>query len=178
MKVIIGLGNPGEKYQKTRHNIGFMFLDFLAGENAGWKFNKKFNALILEKKDLTLIKPMNFMNNSGITVRSFFDYYKLLPKKLGFFVNKNSDLSDILIVAHDDLDINFGNYKLSVGAGSAGHNGVISIINHLKTKNFTRIRFGINNEFKKNIPGEKFVLQDFSKEESDKLLNIFKEIKM
>jgi peptidyl-tRNA hydrolase, PTH1 family len=175
MKILVGLGNPGEKYIKTRHNIGFMFLDFLA-EGEDWKFNKKFNALILEKKDLTLIKPMTFMNNSGLSVRSFLDYYKLLPKKMKLFVNKDTDLSDILTVVHDDLDIDFGKHKISINSSSAGHKGVQSIINHLKTKRFKRIRLGVKNENKEHIPGASFVLQNFLERERGQLNDIFREI--
>lgn len=173
MKIIVGLGNPGEKYQKTRHNVGFMFLDFLVGEKAVWKTEKKFNAMILEQGDKVFIKPLTFMNNSGMTVRSFMDYYKLLPKMMGLFAKKDIDLSTTLIVVHDDLDIDFGRVKVSVDSSSAGHNGVQSIISHLKTKNFKRLRVGIKNEFKVNIPGDKFVLQNFSSDELQKLNNIF-----
>ncbi len=178
MNIIVGLGNPGEKYQKTRHNVGFMFLDFLAGTDTSWKFNKKFNAFILEKGYDILVKPQTFMNNSGMAVRAVLDYYKLTPKKFGLFTNKDSDLSGVLTVIHDDLDIDFGNFKTSIGAGSAGHNGVSSIISHLKTKNFKRIRLGINNEFKSNVSGENFVLQNFSKDELDKIESIFQKIEL
>ncbi|MFA5644136.1 MAG: aminoacyl-tRNA hydrolase [Patescibacteria group bacterium] len=178
MKIIVGLGNPGEKYQKTRHNVGFMFLDFLAGDSTGWKFNKKFNAFIFEKGSDILVKPQTFMNNSGMSVRAILDYYKLIPKKFGLFSNKNSDLSGVLTVVHDDLDINFGFCKMSVGAGSAGHNGVESIFGNLKTKNFKRIRFGVNNEYKNNVSGEKFVLQSFSKDEFDKINDIFAKVEV
>lgn len=175
MKIILGLGNPGEKYQKTRHNIGFMFLDFLVGPEADWKLNKKFNALICEKGDFVFIKPLTFMNNSGLSLRAFMDYYKLLPKKMGLFAKSDLDLSDVLLVAQDDLDIEFPKFKISVNASSAGHNGVESIIKHLKTKNFKRLRFGIKNEFKANIPGDKFVLQNFSSTELGQINDIFRE---
>ncbi len=178
MKVVVGLGNPGEQYKKSRHNIGFMFLDFIAGEQADWKFDKKFNALILEEADKVLIKPLTFMNNSGMTVRSFLDYYKLLPKKLGLFTGKNNDLTSILTVIHDDLDLDFGRVKVSINSSSAGHRGIESIISHTKTKNFKRIRFGINNEFRSKIPAEKFVLQNFSSSELDSLKEVFKKIEL
>jgi PTH1 family peptidyl-tRNA hydrolase len=122
------------------------------------------------------VKPQTFMNNSGMAVRSILDYYKLIPRKFGLFTSKDSNLSDVLTIIHDDLDIDFPNYKLSINAGSAGHNGIESIMKHLKTKNFKRIRLGIKNEFKNNIPGEKFVLQNFSREELDGLDNIFQKI--
>ena len=178
MKIIVGLGNPGEKYQKTRHNVGFMFLDFLAGSDASWKLDKKFNALILERGDKIFVKPQTFMNNSGMTVRAFMDYYKLLPKKLGLFAKRDVDLSEILMVVHDDMDISFGNYKISTNSGSAGHNGVKSIMSHLKTQNFKRLRIGINNEFKKNSSGENFVLQNFSSDELAGVGDIFRGISL
>ena len=175
MKIILGLGNPGEKYQKTRHNIGFMFLDFWVGPQAEWKLNKKFNALIYENGDLVFIKPLTFMNNSGSSLHSYMSYYQLLPKKLGLFSKKNLDLSDSLLVVHDDLDIDFAKFKISLNASSAGHNGVESVIKHLKTKNFKRLRFGIKNEFKNNISGSDFVLQNFSRNELEALDNIFQQ---
>jgi len=178
MKVVVGLGNPGEQYKKSRHNIGFMFLDFIAGEKADWKFDKKFNALILEEADRVLIKPLTFMNNSGMAVRAFLDYYKLLPKKLGLFTGKNNDLTSILTVVHDDLDLDFGRVKVSVNSSSAGHRGIESIISHTKTKNFKRIRFGINNEFRSKISAEKFVLQNFSSDELDSLKELFKKVEL
>ena len=113
-----------------------------------------------------------------MTVRAFMDYYKLLPKRLGLFAKKDVDLGDILTVVHDDLDIDFGKYKQSINAGSAGHNGVESTIACLKTKNFRRIRLGIKNDFKANVPGDKFVLQVFSRDELDNLESIFKEIEI
>ena len=178
MKIIIALGNPGKEYEKTRHNVAWLFLDFFLGKNISWDFNKKFNADIYFYDNIWFIKPRTYMNNSGLALRAFMDYYKLLPKKLGLFNIKNLDLAEDLTVIHDDLDIDFGKYKVSINSSSAGHNGVQSIINHLKTKNFKRIRIGINNEFRKNIPTEKFVLQRFSGEELEKLEGVFGEIKI
>jgi PTH1 family peptidyl-tRNA hydrolase len=112
-----------------------------------------------------LAKPQTYMNNSGQAARAILDYYKMMPKKLGLFATKDSDLSDHLIVIHDDIDIELGQYKISVAASSAGHNGVQSIINHAKTKNFKRVRIGIKNEVGVKIPTEKLVMQNFSQEE-------------
>jgi PTH1 family peptidyl-tRNA hydrolase len=96
------------------------------------------------------------------------DYYGLLPKKLGLIKKKDSDLNSVLTVIHDDLDINFGDYKIAVDSGSAGHRGVESIINHLKTKKFTRLRIGVRNELLKiHIPPDKFVLANFNREEKE-----------
>ncbi|MFH1661693.1 MAG: aminoacyl-tRNA hydrolase [Candidatus Falkowbacteria bacterium] len=173
MKIIVGLGNPGKKYENTRHNVGFMAVDAMANEK--WKFNKKFNAEISNSENAILIKPQTFMNNSGRSVQAIMSFYKLLPKKLGVMKIKNSDLSDVLTVIHDDLDIELGKYKISSDSRSAGHNGVQSIINHLKTKKIKRIRIGIKTESTQNIPTEKFVLQKFNKEEMEiinKLLSV------
>lgn len=166
MNIIVGLGNPGPKYEKTRHNAGFMLLDVLAGKNGfEWEKDKKSQTLTAGNSDLLLIKPQTYMNNSGQAVQSILAYYKLLPKILGFFPRSDSDLSGILTIAHDDVDIDLGKYKISVGSGSAGHRGVDSIIRHLKTKTLKRIRLGIKTDTKGGIPTEKFVLQRFPDEE-------------
>ncbi|MFH1745111.1 MAG: aminoacyl-tRNA hydrolase [bacterium] len=166
MRLIIGLGNPGEKYTNTRHNSGFIILDKIAlARGLVWKFNKKFNAEICEDGEIIFMKGATFMNDSGQAVRAIMDYYKLIPKKLGLIAKKESDLSQILTVIHDDLDIEFGKIKESINSGSAGHRGVGSIIAHLKTKNFRRLRIGIKTDNQKNIPADKYVLQKFNKEE-------------
>jgi PTH1 family peptidyl-tRNA hydrolase len=166
MKIIVGLGNPGEQYEKTRHNAGFMALDVILGD-VKWKMDKKFNAFIFEKGGDIFVKPQTFMNNSGISVRAILDYHHLLPRKMGIVRKKDIDLSDTLIVIHDDLDIDFGKYKISIGSRSAGNNGVESIINHLKTKNFKRIRMGIKTERREHVPAEKFVLERFNQQEME-----------
>lgn len=173
MKLIIGLGNPGEKYQKNRHNTGFIILDELK-ENwnfSNFEFSKKFNADIsegiFEGDKIILAKPQTFMNNSGEAVQKIMSFYKLAPE-------------DILVI-HDDLDINFGESKISNDSGPAGHNGVQDIINKTGTQNFKRIRVGIEGEEKRKtriIPGDVFVLQDFSVEELEAVKNLAKEIKL
>jgi len=166
MKIIIGLGNPSEKYTMTRHNAGFMAIDALA-EKLGltWENSKKFQAEIAKQGETLLVKPQNFMNNSGKNATAILAYYKLLPKKLGFLKTANADLSKILTVIHDDLDIELGKFKISVDSRSAGHRGVESIINHLKTKNFKRLRIGVKTPALEKIPADKFVLQKFNGEE-------------
>ncbi len=165
MKIIVGLGNPGDNYRRNRHNAGWIFLDALTnGEQ--WKENKKFSALICETSNAILVKPLTFMNESGISVRKIMDFYGLLPKRLGLFGKKDADLSEVLTVIQDELDVDFGKVKISTDSGSAGHRGIESIISHLQTKKFKRLRLGIKNEFlKTKIPPEKFVLQNFSSEE-------------
>lgn len=167
MRFIVGLGNPGDKYQNTRHNVGFMVLDKLAEENnLSWRLDKKFKAEITEYDGKILVKPQTFMNLSGESVRSILHFYKVL----------NDDLPESLVVIHDDLDIDFGKYKIATDSRSAGHNGVQSIIDQLGTKNFQRIRVGIKTEEKEKIPTEKFVLQRFNKDELEKVDQLNEEI--
>lgn len=171
MKIIVALGNPGKDYQNTRHNAGWIFVDALFGAD-GYRVDKKFKAEIKESGDYIIVKPMTFMNNSGFSAAAILNYYSLLPKKMGLFKTKDADLAQVLTVIHDELDLNFGDYKVSVNAGPGSHNGVKSIISYLKTKNFKRIRLGINNELKDRMGGEKFVLSHFSKEEISQLTNL------
>jgi len=176
MRIIVGLGNPGEQYKNTRHNIGWLALDNFLGE-VKWLENKKFNALVFEQDDILFIKPLTFMNNSGQTVQKVLNYYKLIPKNFGILNKKDADLTNVLVVIHDDLDLNFTDFKMATDSGSAGHRGIQSIIDYLKTKKFTRVRLGIRNELVKiHIPPEKFVTQPFSQEEKLRLKDIFSKI--
>jgi len=176
MKIIAGLGNPGEKYQKSRHNAGWIFLDNLI-KNPNWRENKKFKALIHEKGEFLFVKPLTYMNESGYSLRKIMDYYGLIPKRIGLFNKriglfnkKNFDLTESLLVIQDELDLDFGTTKISTNSGSAGHKGIESIISHLNTNNFKRLRLGIkNNLLKTRIPADKFVLQPFSHEELEAL---------
>jgi PTH1 family peptidyl-tRNA hydrolase len=171
MRVIVGLGNPDEQYKMTRHNTGFMAVDKIGShESLIWHFNKKLKSEIAKSGNTVFIKPLTFMNNSGEAVQAVLSYYKLLPKKLGVFSAKGSDLSEVLTVIHDDLDIELGKYKIATDSRSAGHNGVQSVIDNLKTKNFKRVRIGIKTEAMGKIPAEKFVLQKF-KDEEMKIIN-------
>lgn len=178
MKIIVGLGNPGEKYKNTRHNAGFMAVDALAASlNLTWKKYEKYKAEIAgtDAADLWIIKPQTFMNNSGQPVQSFMSFYKLPPRFAGLR-KRNSDLSGTLTVIHDDMDIDLGKYKISIDSRSAGHNGVQSIIDCLKTKNFKRLRIGIRTEALKIIPADKFVLQRFKPEELEKVNKIITKV--
>ena len=160
MKIILALGNPGQQYANTRHNAGFIIADELQKSLVFSEFekNSKFDALVCEKnlggEKIILAKPQSFMNNSGQVVRKMLDFFKI-PK-------------ENLVVLHDDLDIELGSFKVSLDSSAAGHNGVQSIIDNLGSQQFKRIRLGIEGSEKKKdriIPGEVFVLQDFSKEE-------------
>ncbi len=175
MKIIAGLGNPGEKYKKTRHNAGFILLDTLIEKKgSNWEFNKKLGAQICQDGETLYVKPQDFMNNSGFSINKVLSFYKLLPTKL-FKKVKNSNLSETLTIVHDDVDISLGRHKISTNSRSAGHNGVQSIINHLKTKNFKRIRIGVLGS-KEQIPLEKYVLQKFSPEELEIIEKVNKKI--
>ncbi|MEA3272218.1 MAG: aminoacyl-tRNA hydrolase [Patescibacteria group bacterium] len=166
MKLIIGLGNPGRKYKKTRHNVGFRVLDEMIKDSStslrtSFKFDKKFNADVVKKGQIIFAKPQTFMNKSGEAVWAIQKYYKIK--------------SDDIVVVHDELYLELGKVRESTGSRSAGHNGVQSIINLLDTKNFTRVRIGIG-PCPKKIPAEKFVLQKFSRKEEKELEEIIKRV--
>lgn len=162
MQIIVGLGNPGEKYANTRHNAGFMALDYLARQKGlDWEYSKKFNANIARQSDIIFFKPLTFMNLSGQPIACFLRYYKLLPKTLGIISKTDADLSETLTVIHDDLDIEIGKYKISLDSRSAGHNGVQSVIDCLKTQNFKRMRIGIKNSENEKSKGIGYVLGKF-----------------
>src|SRR3989344_3676258 len=181
MKLIIGLGNPGEKYGKTRHNLGFMVVekflkDFKSVENTTWENSTKFKSEIsqiewqpkhgnLEK--VTLVKPKTYMNNSGLAVKIIADFYKISP--------------DHVWIVHDDIDLPLGNLKIRFGGASAGHHGVESVMEHLGTDKFWRFRMGtglknhrlnIKNQKLKNV--EDYVLHDFTGQEKGKIKALVK----
>ncbi len=148
MNLIVGLGNPGKKYKNTRHNIGFKIIEALKKE--------------VSKDKVILLKPQTFMNNSGKPVKKLINKYKIPISNL--------------IVIHDDIDISFGNIKISYGASSAGHKGVQSIIDELNSKDFTRIRVGITPQANiKPQDLENYVLEKFNKQEKNKLKQIIKQ---
>lgn len=156
MHVIIGLGNPGRKYEFTRHNIGFRIVDRLAfKKNIPFKSAKGdyyFADAIKDGDRIILVKPATFMNNSGFAVGQVFKYFPI-------------EIKDILIVC-DDFNLPFGSIRFRSGGSDGGHNGLKSIIYHLHSNNFDRLRFGIGNDFTDSIS---FVLSKFSKSEEQKL---------
>lgn len=192
MKLIIGLGNPGEEYEGTRHNVGFWVVDTIARqEDVDFEFNKKLNAKIAKISRLNLdisrfnldkskagrrgpfilAKPQTFVNKSGEAV-----------KKLKLFYKAKAE--DIVVV-HDDLDIEFGNFKLSFAKDSGGHRGVQSVIDHLKTNKFWRLRVGTANRklttarHQKTLKAKKesvgyFVLSKFAPVEQIELKKVIK----
>ncbi|GAB6992557.1 aminoacyl-tRNA hydrolase [Paenibacillus pini] len=158
MKWIVGLGNPGPAYEKTRHNVGFMMLDELAERHRITFTPSKYKALIGEgmigNTKVALIKPMTFMNLSGEAVRAYMDYYKVAVENL--------------IVVYDDLDTKIGKIRLRYQGSAGGHNGIKSIIQHTGTQTFDRIRMGIS----RPEPGfavVDYVLSAFPKKEKNLL---------
>ncbi|MBU4274513.1 aminoacyl-tRNA hydrolase [Patescibacteria group bacterium] len=161
MKIIVGLGNPGQKFENTPHNFGFMVIDAFAEKDnfPDFKVSKKFNSLISEDRLNTektvLAKPQTFMNESGKAIKKIVSHYKLPPIDL--------------IIVHDDIDLPFGTIKIVKNRGSAGHKGIESIIKELSSKNFTRIRLGIKpgrpNSYQKKVSGARFVIKRFNPRE-------------
>ncbi|MBB1565232.1 aminoacyl-tRNA hydrolase [Candidatus Gracilibacteria bacterium] len=154
MKVIIGLGNPGKEYENTRHNVGFMFLDYLKEKEnfSEFSYESKFKGEIssgsFAGEKIILLKPQTFMNLSGESVRKIVDFYKL-------------SLDDFIVI-YDDLSMEFGKIRFRESGSAGGHNGVKDIIKYLK-ENFKRIKVGIG--FDKKFEISNWVLSKFSEEE-------------
>lgn len=189
MKIIVGLGNPGEKYEKTRHNLGFMaveqFLkDFESVHKTQWVDEKKFKSDIVElewkpkvgeAEKVILVKPKTYMNNSGMAVGLIADFYKVSP-------------NDVWVI-YDDLDLPLGSMKIRLGGASAGHHGIDSLLEHLKDDKFWRFRLGIGSRHKSGIDGdgnshsmahqriknaEDFVISGFGRGEAGKMRDVIK----
>lgn len=161
MKIIVGLGNPGTKYETTRHNAGFMAVDFFLESRGSINCQSKFDAQICEYHEdgnkILFVKPQSFMNLSGEVVSEIINFYKVDP------------VQDLLVI-HDEVDLPFGSTRESRDSGAAGHNGVQNIIDILGTKNFARLRVGVENrEPGSPIPTDVFVLGKFTSYEIDKL---------
>jgi PTH1 family peptidyl-tRNA hydrolase len=135
IQLIVGLGNPGPQYEWTRHNVGFWFVDALAARNGGqFRIENKFHGLLcrlfVSGRDLRLLKPATFMNRSGRSLAAVVRYFDIPP--------------DQVLVAHDELDLPVGTLRLKQGGGHAGHNGLRDIVNVLGTRDFWRLRIGID----------------------------------
>lgn len=158
MKLIAGLGNPGNRYQFSRHNIGFLVLDRLADQHqiiiGQQGFGTFFGKGIISGHPVLLAKPQGYMNLSGCAVKKFFDYFKIAVEDI--------------IVAHDDLDLPFGVIRVKAGGGPGGHKGLISIIDHLGVADFNRVRLGIGKPDRREIV-ESYVLSPFSPDEMNLL---------
>jgi PTH1 family peptidyl-tRNA hydrolase len=158
--LVVGLGNPGAQYQGHRHNVGFMTVDRIAQAHAREPFREKFSGLFakasLDGTEFALLKPQTFMNLSGTAVQKALHFFKL-------------ELGE-LIVVHDELDLSFATVKVKVGGGTAGHNGLKSIVQSCGSPDFVRVRVGIGRP--RSGSGERHVLSDFSKDECLELSNV------
>lgn len=172
MKLIVGLGNPGEKYKNNRHNVGFNFVETLANKPR-WEYAKRWDAEILNVDDTILAKPQTYMNESGKAVKKIVDFYKIPTENL--------------LVVYDDLDILLGSYKIVKGKSPRQHKGVESVEQMLGTKDFWHVRIGI--EHKRSLPlcgrtqdkvhrgtGKEYVLEDFTEEERGVLNKVLAEV--
>jgi len=167
MILIVGLGNPGEKYADSRHNLGFMVLDELARKmlpltKTKWQENKKFNSqFIIFNSQFILIKPQTMMNASGFAVAKIAAFYHIEPAEIW--------------VIHDDVDLPLGKIKIRLGGGSGGHRGIDSIIEQLGTDKFVRFRLGIGGANRgKDRLLEKYVLKSFTANETSKVKQTIK----
>lgn len=159
MKLIIGLGNPGAKYRSSKHNIGFITLDELVFQE-GWAFNKsKFESVYAEGRigteKVIVLKPQTYMNESGRSVRPWMDYFNLSEEDI--------------VVVYDDMDLPPGKIRLRENGGSGGHNGIKSLIQHMGTKSFNRVKIGIG----RPLPEQSVVshvLSGFAKEDQPEML--------
>lgn len=155
ISVIAGLGNPGSKYENTRHNIGFSIVDLFAKSfSATWKIETRFRAdtasILHEDRKLLLVKPKTFMNDSGLSIAAVLNYQKL-P-------------ASALVVIYDDITLDFGRAKLSTSGRSGGHNGIADILNRIEPS-FLRYRIGIGSKPNKQMDLSDYVLSKFSPSE-------------
>lgn len=163
MFLIAGLGNPGADYVKTRHNIGFRFIDFIHDEVKAPQWKESEGAFItrtqLFDNEAILVKPQKFMNLSGVPISALARYWKVPVSKI--------------VVAYDELDLPFETVRRKVGGGEAGHNGARSVTENLGSKDYHRIRFGVGKPTHPSFEIIKWVLSNFSKEEEAKLAQLF-----
>ncbi len=176
-KLIIGIGNPDPEYQDTRHNVGFSMIDYVARKNDcdSFELNKKLDSLVSKgkvgKSSVVLAKPQTYVNKVGQAALKLKNFYKIKPENI--------------VVIQDDLDIPFGNTKVSFDKNSGGHKGIESIMRALKTKRFYRLRIGLakpalakarqQSDKKRDEFVVKMVLSKFTPSEQEELKNIFKE---
>ena len=155
MKLVVGLGNPGEEYKNTRHNLGFMVMDELGLK---WEDSKRFKSLIAKTENLIFVKPQTYMNNSGQAISAAAEYFKINPENI--------------IIVYDELDLPLGKVRIRKGGSAAGHHGVESVIEALRADQFQRVRLGIGPA---NGSPEKFVLEPFLSSEKLKVKKMIQE---
>lgn len=164
MKLIVGLGNPGNEYNFTRHNSGFLALDFYAKiKKLDWEKHPKFGAIYLKEDDKIFIKPQGFYNTSGVPVKAFLNFYKI-------------PLENLLVIC-DDFNLDFGKIRQREKGSAGSNNGLKSIIKELKTDEFPRLRIGTgNDELRKKLGDIDFVLSRFTPEEKAQLPDILRQV--
>lgn len=171
MKIIVGLGNPGKQYELTRHNAGFLVLDFILYTDGFMEakpshdFKSETFTWQKDSQKIIFLKPQTYMNDSGQALKIICNFYKL-------------NLVADLLVIHDDVDLPFGQFRLTDGSSSAGHNGIKSIIQEIGSQDFHRIRIGIESrESRQELPTDAFVLQNFTADQLQALRqNIFPQV--
>ena len=164
MKIIVGLGNPGEKYEKTRHNVGFMAVDFILRDGDDFMrakpshdFKSEVHTLGGGEGKIIFLKPLTYMNDSGQALKMIVNFYKINPA------------TDLLVV-HDEVDLPFGTIRATDSSSAAGHNGVQSLVDILGSQDFHRIRVGVETRAsREDLPTDAFVLQNFTADELSKL---------
>ena len=165
--LIVGLGNPGGEYKYTRHNVGFMAVDYLAGNDANWKNEK--NALVfrtdINGHKVIFVKPQTYMNNSGVAVGALMTFYKV-------------PLENIIVI-HDDMDVDVGTFREKIGGGSAGHNGIKSIDAHIG-RDYRRIRIGVGHPRDFDLPMDPadWVLGKFTDEQLKSVLDLIAKLQI
>ena len=164
MRIIVGFGNPGNQYTFTRHNFGFLALDFYAKVHSlDFKLQQRFKAFIAKDNDILFVKPQTFYNDVGISIRSLLDFYKLTPQ-------------DLLIIC-DDFNLEFGQIRFRERGSAGGNNGLKSTITHLNTEDFPRLCLGTGNEeLHERLGDVDFVLSKFTPTEHEQLPKILREI--
>lgn len=168
MVFIVGLGNPGQEYAKTRHNVGWLVLDQLAAKLKAppFSYQKKFQADVTKVGPYVLLKPQTFMNESGQALRAVLDFYNHIE-------SRPEAIYDQVAVIHDDLDLEFGQFKIQLGKGPKIHNGLLSIYQHLHSHQFWHVRIGVDSRAgDRSIPGRSYVLQALSSTEQETLAEV------
>lgn len=171
MQIIVGLGNPGNRYELSRHNAGFLVLDNLRQvlECSEFSEKKKLHSQICKLPSAVFVKPQTYMNESGSAVQAVLNFFNTGSVSDAGYKN--------LFVIHDDLDIPLGSYKIQYGVGPKGHNGLLSIYQHLKTENFWHVRVGVDSrDGDRTIPPQTYVLDQFTPQQLDTFKGVVQKI--
>ena len=170
MRYVVGLGNPGEQYRWSRHNVGFMVIDALATRlQASWNMQNKFSAEVARHQDTFLVKPQTYMNDSGQALAALLHFYKEKAAANGEWPN--------IFIIHDDLDIELGQYKLQFGKGPKIHNGVNSINDHVHTEMYWHVRIGVDSrQGDRSVDAKEYVLAPFAPHERPVIEHVISQV--